>query len=319
MLHIIGFIFKCIGILLAVLLGVFLLLLAVLLFVPLRYEGKAEFPGQEEKITARGKATWLLHLLWAEVAWQNGEVRWKVRFAWKFFGSERTENEAAKDVEEIMEETAEASLPKNMTAEKQSVREEKKAEPKQQDLERKTESSSSKKKTADEKKARSVKEQSAKKKDTFWGKIKKKFRKVLEWIKCTFRKICDKIKEGRKFKERVMEFLQNEAHKEAVLRAKKEFIWLKRFLKVKKGHITLRFGFEDPSLTGKMLGVLGILYPIVNGNLYVTPEFEEECLEGEVYLKGQMRGIHLLILLIRMAADQNVRQTYKDIMEWKDS
>lgn len=316
MLHIIGFIFKCIGIFVAVLLGVLLLLLGVLLFVPLRYKGKAEFPGKAENITGWVKVTWFFHLLRADVKWQNGVLFWKVRAAWKTFGSERSEEKVEDKTEEvekeIIGEKAEPSVPKMMKAEKQE-------ESETHDSKRKVEATSSKEEMTEKKNIQPKKERNTKTKETFWERQKRKFRKVLEWIKCTFRKICDKIKEGREFKERVAAFLQNEAHRGAVFRVKKEFIWLKRFFRIKKGYITLRFGFEDPSLTGKMLGVLGILYPVVNGNLYVTPEFEEECLEGEVYLKGQMRLIHLLILIIRMMTDQNVRQTYRDIMEWKDS
>lgn len=311
MLHIIGLVLKCIGILLAVLLGVIILLLGILLFVPLRYEGKADFPGKTEEITGQAKMTWFFHLIRADVLWKDGELSWKVRAAWKVLGGEASERKAADVAEKTVEEAAEVHTPETVTQGAKRVSEEKKTASSKPDSEKKTESSSTKNQT--------VQGLNKKRKETFLERIKKKFQKFLEWIKCTFCKICDKIKEGTELKDRILTFLQDETHKGAYARVKKEFIWLKRFFKVKKGHITLRFGFDDPSLTGKILGILGMLYPLVNGNLYVTPEFEEECLEGQIDLKGQMRLIHLVIFVIRLVLDKHVRQTYKDVIEWKDS
>ena len=58
-------ILKIIGITLAVLIGLVLLIVILILFVPIRYRGNGEYPYTGNKLPAdlHGKVTWLLHLV----------------------------------------------------------------------------------------------------------------------------------------------------------------------------------------------------------------------------------------------------------------
>ena len=49
----------------------------------------------------------------------------------------------------------------------------------------------------------------------------------------------------------------------------------------------VRFGFEDPAVTGKTLAVLSVTAPFFEGNLEVEPEFQEEILEGELLIRRE--------------------------------
>lgn len=315
MLHIIGWILKCILILLAIVIGIVLLLLATVLFVPIRYEGKAEFPGEVEKITAALKVTWLLHLVRADVDWEEGKLKWKVRAAWKTFEEsegEKAETEAAEEIskteEEPKAEPSKNEKPKKDVSKKESVKEE---SPKK--------AHSEEDKHTTEKEEKEPTSKNSKKKEPFLARVKKKVKGIWQQIKYTIQKICDKIKEGNELKNEILTFLKEKVHKRAFRKLKKELIWLKRFFKITKADIKLRFGFEDPSTTGQVLGALGVLYAMVEGNIDVTPDFQEKCLEGQVYLKGRMRIIYIVIPAIRLIVDKAVRQTYKDFREWKES
>lgn len=301
MLHIIGMILKCIGILLAVILGLIVLLLVIVLFVPIRFEINASFSGKPEDITASAKVTWILHLIRADVKWQKQKLDWRVRAAWKIFDGKEDVKEEVKEVEEAgwnvdekETKTAKVETPK---AESKKIESPKKESEKKPETEEPIEDKVSEK--------------------TFLKKIKGEILEIIERIKCTFQKICDKIKEGIDLKEKVVEFLTSKVHRAAFLRVRKELVWLKRFFKVKKGNINLRFGFEDPATTGQALAALSVLYALLNGNVYVEPDFEEKCLEGRVYLKGRLRLIYPTILAIKVVLDKNIRQTYKDIKEFK--
>lgn len=302
MLHIIGVILKCIGILIAVILGLIVFVLSTVLFVPIRFEAKAVFPGKKEEILASAKVTWLWHLIRADVTWQEQKLEWKVRAAWKIFDG-KEEDVKTEVEEEVAEKTEVTTL---------------KAEPEKEKKLKKVEMLEGTKLLAAKETSREGKE-NAQKKESFWEKVKKKIQGFIERIKYTFRKICDKIKEGAALKDKVTAFLTDEVHKAALMRVKKEFIWLKRFFKITKGNINLRFGFEDPAVTGYALAGLSVLYALLEGNVYVEPDFEEKCLEGSVYLKGRLRLIHPTILAIKVILDKNVRQTYKDIKAFKSS
>lgn len=315
MLHIIGWILKCILILMAIVIGIILLLLATVLFVPIRYEGKAEFPGEVEKITAALKVTWLLHLVCADVNWKEEELRWKVRVVWKTFGESEKGKSETETVEEISKKKEEPKveplkkeIPEKDVSKKESPKEE---------IPKKAHSEDDKHTTEKQEKESSSK--NSKKKEPFLARIKKKVKEIWQQIKYTIQKICDKIKEGNELKNEVLTFLKEKVHKRAFCKLKKELIWLKRFFKITKADIRLRFGFEDPSITGQVLGALGVLYALVEGNIDVTPDFQEKCLEGQVYLKGRMRIIYIVIPTLRLIVDKAVRQTYKDFREWKES
>lgn len=125
-------------------------------------------------------------------------------------------------------------------------------------------------------------------------------------IKCTITEVCDKIK-------MVLEFLKAEPHKLTFNRVKKEIIRLLVSLKPKKLRGKVRFGMEDPYQTGQILAALSVLYPIYGDNVEIFPEFEQKILEGDVYIKGHVRGIHAVKMVFNIIIDKNVRMTIKDI------
>ena len=57
MLHILLLILKIIGIIIAAILGILVLLVCVVIFVPIRYEARAEFDGTLQGVKARVKVT----------------------------------------------------------------------------------------------------------------------------------------------------------------------------------------------------------------------------------------------------------------------
>ena len=61
----------------------------------------------------------------------------------------------------------------------------------------------------------------------------------------------------------------------------------------------LHFGTGDPALTGQLLGVLSVLFAMWGKGIAVIPDFEQEVFEGEAAVKGYVRGIMVLILIIR--------------------
>ena len=86
-LHILLIILKIIGIIIAVILGLILLLLVILLCVPVRYRMEALMPGEIKESTVRGRVTWLLRLIRIDASFEEQELKWRVRIAWKSFGS----------------------------------------------------------------------------------------------------------------------------------------------------------------------------------------------------------------------------------------
>lgn len=137
-------------------------------------------------------------------------------------------------------------------------------------------------------------------------------------IKYTILNIYDKIKMFIKFKVKLVEFLQNKTHQTAWEVVKEEFFKLLKLLKPKKMIADVEFGFEDPSLTGKVLAGISVLYPFYPDTICITPNFTQQIVDGDARMKGRVGVIPLLKIFRKLFYDKNVRKTYADIKKWKD-
>ena len=69
----------------------------------------------------------------------------------------------------------------------------------------------------------------------------------------------------------------------------------------------IKFGTEDPCLTGEILGAAGIFYPLYGENFSIEPCFDQTVLEGTISLKGRMYGIVLLISAVKILRSRDIR------------
>ena len=244
MLHIVLMILKIIGIVLAIVLGILLLCLCSVLFIPLRYKVDADAMGDIDKLRIRGKFNWFFHILSGRFVFDEGVFVSEV----KFFGR------------------------------KLKLEEEQEQE------------------TEDKKRTKK------KKKMTF-----------LEKMKYTFSNICDRIKILINTVEKMEEFLNDEVHRVAWKRLKKEFFRLLKAVKPKQLVIDLLLGAEDPALTGKILAGLSMIYPFFPETTNIIPDFTQRIFEGELSAKGKVRGVRVLQVIWNVFFDKNIRTTFEDI------
>ena len=82
MLHILWLIIKWILILLGILIGLIFLILLLLLFCPIRYRGKIKKDRTDSlrEIHAFGEVSWLLHIISAQVFWEQSVLKTKLCF-----------------------------------------------------------------------------------------------------------------------------------------------------------------------------------------------------------------------------------------------
>lgn len=277
MLHIVLMLLKIIGIILAIILGILVLALCVVLFVPLRYRADAKATGSIDSLNVHLKFSWLFRLISGYVEYEDKKATWHVRVFWKKINQEeKTEEniyETAQKIKESVVETESKTKEGQYTAE---------------GIEKKPNARKQTKKP-----------------------------KFFEKIKYTISNICDKMKMLVRKKKNLEEFLKDEVHQLAWTRLRRELFGMLKMLRPKRFEMTLRFGFEDPSLTGKVLAVISIIYPFYPKTIHITPDFVEKVLEGEAFLKGRIRCVRLLQILCNLFFDKNIRMTYKEIQKWK--
>lgn len=346
MLHIIGLILKIIGIMIAAILGILVLLVCITLFEPVRYEIAAEFPGSLDEIKVQAKVSWLFHLISGRAEYKDGGMTWRFRLVWKKFGegvnsesresAEKENSESQKAARGEKSESQEAAKKENSESQKAAGEEnsgsqgtageekfknkewteEEKAFERQTAIEGKADLRAKKdsgEQSALSEKADSKRKTGKRRKYSFWQKVSRKIKAIFQKIKYTFRQICDKIKMIIAKKEKVMRFLEDEVHRSAFARFMKETVWLRRFLKPKRLNLKLHFGFEEPHHTGQALAGFSMIYPFVGEYMDIIPDFEKRVLEGDFYIKGKLRMIHLVIMAWKLFWDKNVRSTFQEV------
>ena len=318
MLHILFLILKIIGIILAVILGLILLVICIVLFVPICYKADLHGSGSAKELTVHAKISFLFGLIKAVFALENGKTDLSVRIAWKKLWDSN-----------LVEDKAEDRAEEKPTLEKKAVMQEKQViqgEEKQDD----TTNRITDKSVEDETEKIEKTEQSAKiyPESTEKKQRKKKDRKedsdsaskieqITEKIKCTYHKFCDKINEITEKKDKISDFLTDETHKNAFLKLKNEAFHLLKKLKPKKIQGEIIFGFEDPSLTGRFLAWISMIYPWIGEHTDITPDFEHRTLSGDLSIRGRLYVITPVVIAIRLILSKAVRRSFKDIRNFK--
>ncbi len=305
MLQIFFLILKIIGIILAAVLGLAILLLLLVLFVPVRY--RAYGVKKEGECRAEAKISWLLHLISVPVAFWEGELSAKI----KILGitlmdlTDSGSFEEAEPVPEPAERTEEQKTAQSGERQAQEHPVEKQAAP-----ERTSQKNEELEEEEEEKNgifSRFLQ---------FLRMIWKFFTGIprkLKNLKCTFRRFCGKIKRMARKYRAAKEFALDERTKAAVRLVLEQAKIFARQALPRKICGEVRFGTSDPALTGQILGIAGIFYPLFMDNVKVDPDFEQTILEGELFLKGRLRIVSAVRIAWRLFRDKNVRYVYRKL------
>lgn len=283
MLHFFLLILKIIGWILLAILGILVLLVCVVLFVPVRYELDGKCNGTIDTLDVKFRFSFLLHFLAGTVCYTEGKPTWNLRIAWKRFVNQDTElqetpikksEDSESSVNNAKDE--EINVPEEPIKNEESVSEE------------------------------SITKETVSKKESFLDKIEYKYKKIR-----------DKLREIARKKEKVMEFLTNEIHQAAFLKVISELKRLLLRLRLQKIMGEIEFGFDDPAWTGQVLAGISILYPYFADCFQIIPDFEEKKLRGQLEIKGKISAKNFVALGLRVILDKNVRMTLRHIKTFK--
>ena len=305
MLQIFFLILKIIGIILAAVLGLAILLLLLVLFVPVRY--RAYGVKKEGECRAEAKISWLLHLISVPVAFREGELSAKI----KILGitlMDLTDSGSFEEAEPVPEPAERTEEQKTAQSEERQAQEhpvEKQAAP---------ERTSQKKEELEEEEEEKngIFSRFLQFLRTIW-KFFAGIPRKLKNLKCTFRRFCGKIKRMARKYRAAKEFALDERTKAAVRLVLEQAKIFARQALPRKICGEVRFGTSDPALTGQILGIAGIFYPLFMDNVKVDPDFEQTILEGELFLKGRLRIVSAVRIAWRLFRDKNVRYVYRKL------
>lgn len=114
------------------------------------------------------------------------------------------------------------------------------------------------------------------------------------------KRICEKLSSLR-------EAVEDEENQKAFRLLLSRVKYLLHHLRFRRFEGRLVFGFDDPAMMGRILGVLSLFYPLYGESFTITPVFDHTLFEGEIALKGHVRLIHILIAAIQLMMNKKIR------------
>ena len=114
------------------------------------------------------------------------------------------------------------------------------------------------------------------------------------------KRICEKVSSLR-------EAVEDEENQKAFRLLLSRVKYLLHHLRFRRFEGGLVFGFDDPAMMGRILGVLSLFYPLYGERFTITPVFDHTLFEGEIALKGHVRLIHILIAAIQLMMNKKIR------------
>lgn len=142
----------------------------------------------------------------------------------------------------------------------------------------------------------------------FMEKIKSIPSKIRK-IRLTIKRTCVKIEWWKRF-------FSNPRIKEAISLCWKDIKKLIRHILPIKVEGNVTFGFEDPSITGRIVALLGMTIPFHKNCIQIMPLFQTDrnILEGTIKMKGRIYGVVLVKTAAEIYFNKNVKYM---INRWK--
>lgn len=297
-------ILKIIGIVLLAVLGLVLLVLALVLFVPVRYRVIAHKGIQEGDLTADASASYLLHIVTAGFKYDGSAEKYI-----KIFGikkrpknDDEAENEEPDDTDDsdFSQDDAEDGYIETYNEEDFTI-----------DWNEEEDETEAEESSAGE--SATVSDENA-----YIGNDTAEKESLFEKIEAFFEKLCDKYEglkdkyESTRKKIRFWDRMRNdERNRKAFELIKTCVIKLLVRIAPKKVKGNVHFGFEDPATTGKILMYLSLIYPVMPKKLIIDPSFEDTDVFGDITIKGRLALIYPTVYFLRIWFNRDCRRMWR--------
>ncbi len=353
MLNILLIILKAVGITAAVLLGLIVLLLLMILFVPVRYSARGSY-ADDVSPRLEMDITWLMRVLSGRIRYED-ELSYELRIFGKVVESSDAEAPDQGSEAEIAElETAETGIAETETAgteireaeaavdrppaaelseahQQEGVKPQVAAADETGELDKPTdhimdsdiadENSQAKtaknnSKTQEYRRQGQPKNQgslSGKAPQRSASRIRRLLRGAFDGAKRILSGLMRFARRLCENRDGVTAFLRDQGHRRAI-----SLLWssLRRLLR----HIWpqrldghLTFGFEDPSVTGYVLAMLSVLMSGGKNDMTVIPFFDRRCMDCEASIKGKLRLIVPISIALKIYTDEDCKRLYSEV------
>lgn len=322
---------KIIGIILAALLGLLLVLLLIIGFFPITYRGRSSY---KDYFKSANTASYLFGICGMKFGYDKKPYA-VLRIFWKridFF----SEDEEAKELDEFDDFKDYSS-----SASKESLQEIKKTDDiNAEDIEGSKEGTTLDKSLEDkisDNKALNIQEENeneknqnienqfldnknkdnkAVKNDRTRTKRKRHKVSIISRIKKSFKhakeRLIDNLKHIREKKDSIIGFLKNPDNQRLFRFLKKSIKKLLKHILPRRTKGYVKYGFDDPYYTGKLLSYISLFSIAYNNDIKVIPAFDKQVIDFDFNYKGHMQLAIVLYILLRVWFDKDFKRVYNE-------
>lgn len=309
MLHVLLLILKITGIVIACILGLVILVVTAVLFVPVRYKVNADY---HDRFKAQAKVSWLGILRLMISYDEELDIKAKAFFITVYNNNDENskvseQKKAKKKKEKKPEENIFSASDKDV--EKLTEKEEKPQIKMAEAVNETKEDVQNVKEAVSEDESGNIQNRS------FFNKVKDKcfviytkIKEIIKLIRDTVKKIsgaADRLKEKV---SKAKEFVTDEDNKALFHFLVEQLKALIKVIRPKKYRINARIGFEDPATMGKVLAYVSILYGMSGVDLSLEPVFGENVKEGSIFLKGNICIFSVLVIALRVYRNEQFKK-----------
>lgn len=116
----------------------------------------------------------------------------------------------------------------------------------------------------------------------------------------------------------IIRFVRDMENRRAFKKIRKELYMLLRYLSPYRVKGQFIIGTGDPSTTGLLFGGISLLPFAYHDGVHIAPDFEKKVFQAEGYMKGRIRVLYLIRLIIRVYRDRELRMLWKNINQVKE-
>ncbi|MCR5025742.1 MAG: DUF2953 domain-containing protein [Lachnospiraceae bacterium] len=148
---------------------------------------------------------------------------------------------------------------------------------------------------------------------SFLKNLIKKIKRTGKRAGYKIRSICDKIRELFEKAGYYKDLFGKESTEKALILLRDEVLFKLKVLKPVKYRLNMLYGFDDPALTGEVTGALSLVFLSCGKNVTFTPDFDQKVLEGDIFMRGGIKIITLLIILWKLYFNKDFREFYRAV------
>ena len=135
--------------------------------------------------------------------------------------------------------------------------------------------------------------------------IKKRFKNAKE-------RLIDNLKHIKEKKDSIISFLKNPGNQRLFGFLKKSIKKLLKHMLPRRTKGYIKYGFDDPYYTGKLLSYISLFSIAYNKDIKVIPAFDKQVIDFDFNYKGHMQLAVALYILLRVWFDKDFKRVYNE-------